>query len=316
MPFWRKETEHEKLTRQIQEAAVKALESGQLPAIARHRLENQAKLGDSFFTSDLTSREYLLSREAGYKTLSQVMGSAFVSISLFGMFNSGRRTGELTSVTQAHLYARQMAVQRMQMEAEVLGATGVISVELTMRNYDWSSQLVEFTALGTAIQVPGRPAGEEPFTSNLSGQEFWQLHQAGYWPRGLAFGICSYYIYTDPQTRKTMYNWWGGNNLANREITLYTQGFYEARERAMGRLVNDIRLHKAEGAVGMSIDQRLEDVEYEVNDVTYHDVLVHFAALGTAVEKDRLPTRSPRQSPLLIYDLASGKTSELVVQEE
>lgn len=308
--FGRKQTEAEKLAEEKQKQSIQALEAGDIPVRARERLEESVRLGKSFFSSDLNCREYLFTREAGYEVISQVMGSAFVNISFWGGLRTNRSTGEVTSVSQAQLLARNLAITRMQKEATILGATGIVGVRLVMRNYDWSERQVEYTAIGTAIRVPGAEQ-KEPFTSLLSGQEFWQLHQAGYWPRGICMGVCSYYVWTDQATRNILYNWWGSNNANNAEIKSYTQGFYDARERAMNRLISDIAEHKAEGVIGVRVDQDVQEIEYEVNDRTYHDFLVHFNLMGTAIVKDaRFAERKP-QSAMVMLDLSSKQTRRL-----
>lgn len=310
MFFWKKQSEAEKLALEKQKASIKALEAGDIPIRARERLEEQARFGSNFFTSNLTTREYLCAREAGYQPISQVMGTSFVNISFMGGLRASRSTGEVVSVSQAQLQARTLALTRMQKEAEILGATGIVGVRVIMRNYDWSQSQVEFTAIGTAIRVPDVPPGK-PFTCSLSGQEFWQLHQAGYWPKGVCLGVCSYYVWTDINTRNLLYNWWGSSNSNNAEVTSYTQGFYEARERAMSRLILDIREHEADGVVGMKVDQDVEDVEYEINDRTYHDFLIHFNLMGTSIVKDPHAKAVKPRSTLVVLDLASKSTRNL-----
>lgn len=315
MAFW--ESAEAKSRREAHEATHRALERGQIPDRARHRLEQQRQRDDRFFTSDLTSNEHLLTREAGYEPLGLVMGTAFYKVSFWGYFNSYRTfTGELTSLSQAQLAARELAIARLQQEAMLLGAHGVIGVRLQMGAYDWSAQTVEFTAIGTAIRIPNRDPDPHPFTSDLSGQEFWQLHQAGYYPRGLVLGICSYYVHTDWNTRNlTRGGFLGRGSSQNQEITSYTQGFQLARCLATERLTADIRQHGGEGAVGMHIDMGIEDIEYELNKTTYHDLLAHFVAMGTAIIHDPQPVAGDRQTPLLYYDLAQGKVSQLEVSK-
>ncbi len=313
MPFW--ESAADKRRREAQEASRRALERGQIPHRARHRLEEQRQRGDRFFTSDLTSNEHLLTREAGYEPIGLVMGTAFYNVSFWGYFNSYRTmTGELVSLSQAQLAARELAIARLQQEAMLLGAHGVIGVRLQTGGYDWSARTVEFTAIGTAIRIPGRDPDPHPFTSDLSGQEFWQLHQAGYYPRGLVLGICSYYVHTDWHTLNiTRGGFFGRGSSQNQEITQYTQGFQIARHLAMERLTADIRQHGGEGAVGMHIDMGIEDIEYELNKTTYHDLLAHFVAIGTTIVHDPQPVAGDRKSPLLYYDLAKGKVAHLIV---
>lgn len=312
MPFWRQESEAQKQQREMQAASIKALEIGGIPLEAKHRLE--AIGDDRFFTSDLTCNEYLLTRQAGYEPIGLVMGTAFYKVSFWGYYGRYQTfTGELSALSHAQLAARELAVSRMRQEAALLRATGVIGVRLKIGGYDWSARTVEFTAIGTAIRVKNRVPEQEPFTSDLSGQEFWQLHQAGYWPKGLVFGVCSYYVHSNYNTQAVMNNSWWSGGRANQELTQYTQGFQAARHLAMNRLTEDIRQHKADGAVGMDIDADIEDIEYEINDRKYHDLLAHFVAVGTAIVNDDQPTQTPPKSPLLFYDLATGKSEQIKI---
>jgi len=315
MPFW--ESEADKSRREAREATQRALERGQIPYKARHRLEMQRQSHSNFFTSDLSSNEHLLTREAGYEPIGLVMGTAFYKVSFWGYFNRYRTyTGELTDLSQAQLAARELAVNRLQQEAALLGAHGVIGVRLQIGGYSWSAQTVEFTAIGTAIRIVDRPPDPQPFTSDLSGQEFWQLHRAGYYPKGLVFGICSYYIHTDWNTRQMMRGGLlGRGSSVNQEIASYTQGFQLARHLAVNRLTNDIRKHQADGAVGMHVDMGVEDIEYEQNNTTYHDLLAHFVAVGTAISRDSHTPEALPKAPLTIYNLATGKQKALIWDE-
>jgi uncharacterized protein YbjQ (UPF0145 family) len=311
MPFW--ESPEQKSHREAQEATRRALERGQIPYRARHRLEMQQKSNLPFFTSDLTCNEFLLAREAGYEPLGLVMGSAFYKVRFGGYYNGYRTfTGELTALSQAQLAARELAISRLSQEAAILGAHGVIGVRLELGGYDWSNRTIEFTAIGTAIRIPNRQPDPQPFTSDLSGQEFWQLHQAGYYPKGIVLGVCSYYVHTDWNTRQlTRGGFFGRGSGQNQEIAQYTMGFNLARRTAMGRLADDIRKYRAEGSVGMHIDMEIEDIEYEQNDTTYHDLLAHFVALGTSIVRDSQPIENSRKSPLLYYNLATGQSNRI-----
>ncbi len=287
-----------------------ALSQGQLPRQARQRLQNQR----GFFTSDLTVNEYLVTEAAGYQPLGLVMGTCFYRVSFWGFFRGYQTyTGELTAVTAAQLAARELALHRMQQEAVLLGAHGVVGVRLQLRAYEWSSQTVEFTAVGTAIRIPGRDPEPVPFTSDLSGQEFWQLHQAGYYPRGVALGLCSYYIHTDWGTAAlTRGGLLGQGSSQNQEVRQYTHGFNEARHLACTRLRQDIRKHGGDGVVGMNLKIEVEEIEYELNDTHYQDLLVHIVALGTVIAQDQLQPQPP--SPLMIYDLASRQSRGLSIE--
>ncbi|BAY09431.1 heavy metal-binding domain-containing protein [Calothrix sp. NIES-2098] len=240
--------------------------------IPTHRLKRhkdiQKKSGKSFFTSDLSTNEYLLTREAGCEPLGLVMGTSFYKVGFYGYFWGYRnQTGEVEALTQAQIAVRELAVSRMQAEAAMLGAHGIIGVRLHQRRQVWGIGMVEFTAIGTAIRIPNRPPTNKPFTSDLSGQEFWQLRQAGYWPKGLVFGACSYYVHSDRTTRALMNNSaWNrlfGQGRRNQELTQFTQGFQDARELAVMRLSAEISQLEAKGAVGMHIEKSEEIITYQ-----------------------------------------------------
>jgi len=288
MPLWKKESSEDKNNRQRLEQeqveSLAALQSGRIPLHAERRLKEQAE-NPGFFTSNLTTNEHLLSRHASFEPLGQVMGSSFFKVAYSsyatGMFQS---TGELQALTEAQLSSRTLALSRLRQEAALLGAHGVIGVRLVRREHDWSNHVVEFTAIGTAVRMKGAeaPKSAELFTSALSGQEFWKLHEAGYLPVEIAYGVCSYYIHTDMQTNMVLNNSWGAG-MSNQELVQYTAGFQTARNSAMTRFAHEVRRVRAQGAVGVKVDWDCEEIEYEVNDNRYVDLLVHFAALGTAI---------------------------------
>jgi uncharacterized protein YbjQ (UPF0145 family) len=316
MFFWKKKPSEDELKWQArQDASLQALQAGGLPLSAQERLQNQLQSANHIFSSDLTTREYLLTREAGYRPISQVMGCSFMNISIVGQTRRNS-TGELKDVSQAQSKARHLAIERLRQEAAMLNATGVIGIRLTRKRHGWDSRMVEFTAVGTAIHIPGHEAeaANGPFTSLLSGQEFWQLHSAGYWPVGVCMGVSSYYIWTDPNTQKMLYSFWG-NNRNNSEIPAYTQGFYAAREHALAQLSTDVEKSGGDGAIGMLIDQEFDHIEFEYNNRTYRDYIANFTMLGTGVRKLASGAAPAKRSTLVMYDLAQKKNVDLDVSE-
>lgn len=308
MPFWRKDTPEEIREKAAREAAIKALESGEIPPIARERIERERKHGSGFFTSDLSCREYLFMREAGFRTLGQVMGSSFFRVRMFGgAYWRMTGTAEMQEVTQVLFKSRKIALDRMKHEAQLMGASGVVGVRITERGHSWAGGLSEFTAIGTAISIPGWSG--EPFTSALNGQEFWQLYQAGYRPRAMVMGVCSYYIFTDQQTRQMLYTWLGNNNRNNQEVNAYTQGFYRARELAMSRLLQMIRQVQADGVIGVTFTPEVEAIHYESSGNSRHDLVCNFVIEGTAISKSGAASKpSP---PLLCLNLGTNSFGAL-----
>ncbi|MBX9722040.1 MAG: heavy metal-binding domain-containing protein, partial [Candidatus Obscuribacterales bacterium] len=59
---------------------------------------------------------------------------------------------ELTQYTQALYDSRELAMERMQHEAEQLGAKGIVGANVHERTHAWGAHVVEFFAMGTAVE--------------------------------------------------------------------------------------------------------------------------------------------------------------------
>ena len=102
------------------------------------------------FTSDLSVNEFLLVREAGFRPLGLVLGSSIYHVGL----QVGRwgKNQELDVLSQAMYHARELAMSRMQAEAEELHAEGIVGVQLRQHSHTWGSHTTEFFAIGTAVR--------------------------------------------------------------------------------------------------------------------------------------------------------------------
>src|SRR5579862_1688251 len=163
-------------------------EAGSLAGIPESGLERIARMKQEvargFFTSDLSVNEFLLVKQAGFEPLGLVLGSSIYHIGFQqAMWNQNQEMGVLT---QAMYHARELAMTRMEEEADQLGADGIVGVRLDIGRHQWGQHLAEFIAIGTAIRhregEPYRAPNGRPFTSDLSGQDFWTLLRAGYRP--------------------------------------------------------------------------------------------------------------------------------------
>jgi uncharacterized protein YbjQ (UPF0145 family) len=234
-----------------------------LPQHARERLAEMRE--HRFFTSDLSVNEFLLVKEAGFQPLGLVMGSSIFNIGLQQIRQGVSE--ELTTLTQALYSARELAMVRMEEEADELGADGIVAVRLTLNIHAWGANVIEFMAIGTAVKSdqPGfRGAENRPFTSDLSGQDFWTLLNAGYRPLGFVMGNCVYFVGQAP----------AGQPAVNQELTGVTQALYDARELAMERMQVEAEALGAAGIVGVVIDE---------NNHTWGPSVLEFSAVGTAV---------------------------------
>ena len=321
MPFWKRSSPEEEQQRiqaqQEMEASLRSLEAGGLPIQAQRRLSEETEADHKLFSSDLSTKEFALTLDTGYQPLSQVMGSSIYHVGWQYTLSYPRVTAsyELTTVTNAHMHAAQLALGRLEQEAALLKAHGVIGVRFSLRNYEWGSDLVEYTAIGTAIRLPNAPLFPRPFLSDLSGQEFWTLFQAGYLPVGIVMGYCSYCVSSGWVLNQVLRSW---NNL---EVVDYTQAIYTARHLAMSRLEAMARSFNAVGVVGVHIgfDRRENEYERENDPTTYRDLMIHFSAIGTAIMARKADHVIPSPKPTLTFtDLRPGQRGnvrELTIRE-
>jgi uncharacterized protein YbjQ (UPF0145 family) len=243
-----------------------------LPIHARERLNIMR--GDathkSLFTSDLSVNEFLLVREAGFDPVGLVVGSSIYHIGY--QMAAWNQNQEMNVLTQAMYHARELAMTRMEEEANALGADGIVGVRLEVTRHEWGEALAEFVAIGTAIRARSgqsyRNVRGLPFTSDLSGQDFWTLLRTGYRPVGMVMGNCVYHV-----GRQGVGQWFKqvGQNV---EMTNYTQALYDARELAMERMQAEAISLGAQGVVGAQISEGSHG---------WGSHVIEFFAVGTAV---------------------------------
>jgi uncharacterized protein YbjQ (UPF0145 family) len=205
----------------------------------------------SLFTSDLSVNEFLLVREAGFRPLGLVLGSSIYHVGIqIGRWNKNM---ELEQLSGAMYHARELAMTRMEAEADQLGADGIVAVRLVVEFRDFGQDIAEFIAIGTAVKAEDggnwRNNKNQPFTSDLSGQDFWTLIQAGYAPLGMVMGSCVYHV---AHRRLGSVLSSAGRNV---EIPEFTQALYDARELAMTRMQAEAQQLHAEGIVGVLLNQ-------------------------------------------------------------
>ena len=243
-----------------------------LPEAAIQRLKEMR--GDQatprLFTSDLSVNEFLLVREAGFDPLGLVMGSSIyhLGIQIPAMFKSQ----EMDVMTQAMYHARELAMTRMEEEADILGADGVVGVRLIINHQQWGQNLAEFMAIGTAIKHRTgenyRTVKNRPFTSDLNGQDFWTLLKTGYRPVALVMGTCVYHVAHQGFMQALQRV---GRNV---EMENFTQALYDARELALSRMQAEAEAEQAVGIVGARVEESNHGWDSHV---------IEYFAVGTAV---------------------------------
>ena len=265
--------------------------------------------------SDLSVTEFLTLSRMGFLPHGLVIGasvfeadtrSSAPTVDLLGALFGGKPlvqqapTGEVVALSEAVRGARSLAIERMRAQAVHYQAEGVVGVRLHVEHHLWrgNHQVAKFVAIGTAIgfdrehgptdlaNAPSlRLASGAPFTSDLSGQDFVALLQAGYRPVTVASGTCVYQLNTTDMARYRGYN---------AEITEYTGAFFDARETAMARLQYDLfswwpagHPDAPIGIVGMTVSEeahRPQMIGARTNLFAGNtSPVVEFTAVGTAI---------------------------------
>jgi uncharacterized protein YbjQ (UPF0145 family) len=295
MPLWRRRPSAEELRRA--DESVAALERGGIPIAASERLADFRRAGGRFFTSDLSVNELMLTRQAGFRPLTQVMGTCFYRTGwqsypwgrgggwLGGMgwgASGAGETFELEQQTDAWNEARRLAFGRMAEEARLAGADAVTGLRLRRRHHDWASGVIEFIVVGTAVRSERFRFDAAPALSNLSGQDLNKLVRHGFWPVGLVAATTVAYVATGARQQ------YGTTGLfssrQNQELPDFTRGLYDARALAMARLSEQARALHAHGVVGVTIDRSHREIERDRGGGTnYTDLVIEMHVLGTAV---------------------------------
>ncbi|MDX6465849.1 MAG: hypothetical protein QOI27_889 [Gaiellaceae bacterium] len=117
--------------------------------VPEHGRERLAQMKAGFFTSDLSVNEFLLVKQAGFDPLGLVIGSSIYHIGY--QQSSWKQSMEMEVLSQAMYQARELAMTRMEEEADQLGADGIVGVRLDIGRYEWGQHLAEFIAIGTAV---------------------------------------------------------------------------------------------------------------------------------------------------------------------
>lgn len=292
----------------------------ELPPAAEARLAEIRQSGT--WSSALSADEFAAIRSTGFEPVGQVLGAAVYNIGYTGGYGCpaygagygfgplvGFGGGPYTSVTatsgsgsltsyaplvRTMYQARRQAIGRMIAECKELGGHGVVGVQLTIGSFPAGG--LEFKAIGTAVRAPGNVRLREPFTSDLTGQDFAKLILAGWVPAALVLGISVGARHDDwatvNQTR------WGAGNT---EVSGYTDLVNATRHDARHQLEIDVAKHGADGVVLQQMIIRVGEHECPVQEGR-RDHVLEATIIGTAIAHFGRP-RGPAKPPLAIMSL-------------
>ena len=268
------------------------LARGLLPLGAEQRLRHDAETPG--FTATLGAREFALLAGDDVLPVGIVTGSCVYHVGT--VWPPMQQSAELTVLTTAHVQVRRRALDRLQQEAALLGAHGVLGVKLKFSTRrvetEQGGELLEYSATGTAVRMTQGTPPPRPFLCNLTAAEFWTLRRAGYRPCGIALGACVWYHVASPALIALRSSRLGRGPVQNQEFAEYSEAVQETRHLANDRMRQDAAQGLGEGVVGLYLNAKMSAASTDTESgYGRYNLIVRVLALGTAItaHRDRWP---------------------------
>ena len=285
-------------------ASLVQIEQGHIPVAASERLAQftQAGAGPTAFSSDLGVSEWSALARLGITPITQVMGSSIYHVGWQPTYYNVPT--EVRVLSDAYNECRRNALNRLLEEAQLCGADAVVGVRIDQGAHDWAPGALEFIAVGTAVRLAQamRDPSATAVLSDLSGQEFVQLCQAGMRPVGIAAHTSVHYVPATGQTQMAQSSFGGafggpGGSWANQELVDFSQGVYEAREKAMGFVAAQVQQLGGDGVIGVEVREHGRTHAVRRGMYETKDLEVTFHVMGTVIREDPALASRPAQPP-------------------
>ena len=256
-----------------------------------------------FFTSACTGQDLFCQVDAGYEPRHFVMGNVCYALGvgrgLMGTLR-GMAGGEVKEFSQMYNHTRHLALDRLEREAAAFGAGSVVDIHTKVLAF--GPGVREMLMVGTASANGALLKGDRPITSELTGEELWNLTQLGYQPLRLLLGT-SVYSLGIAQGIGAFFS-----GLSRGEVNSVTRLIYEARENCLGHIHAEATALGADGVIGVKI--------------FIHEIgasMVEVLAIGTAIKRNgQVKTASPSLLPQAIIrdrDTFIDATHQLAAQK-
>jgi uncharacterized protein YbjQ (UPF0145 family) len=163
-------------------------------------------------------------------------------------------------------HTRHLALERIEAEAAERGCNAV--VDIITRILPFGPGVREMLMVGTGSFNPALGQPKTPYTSELTGEELWNLTQMGYAPLRLLLGT-SVYALGLAGGFMTFFR-----SFARGEINAVTRLVYDARENCLEHIRTEAEELRADGVIGIKIF---------INEIG--SGLVEVMAIGTAIKR-------------------------------
>jgi uncharacterized protein YbjQ (UPF0145 family) len=222
-----------------------------------------------FFTTACTGQDLYCQLDAGYEPRHFVLGNVAYALGVGrGVLGALRSFGggEVKEFSDMYNHTRHLALERLEREARDREANSVVDVQTHI--IPFGPGVKEMLMIGTASHHPDLGTPERPVTSELTGDELWNLAKLGYVPVRLCLG-----------TSVCALGFTGGvstffKSLSRGEVGAVTRLVYDARERALQHVRAEAEAVGADAVVGTKL--YIDDLGAS---------MVEVLAIGTAVKR-------------------------------
>ena len=224
----------------------------------------------AFFTTACSGQELYCQLDAGFAPRHFVMGNVVYALGLGRGVSSFMRAvagGEVKEISHLFNLTRHLALERLENEARVCGANAVVDINTSIHPFGPGAR--EMLMVGTASHHP--LLGDQlarPVTSELTGEELWNLAKMGYAPLRLLLGTSVYSLGFVQGIGAFL------SGFSRGEVNSVTQLIYEARANCLAHIHEEAESIGADAVVGVKIHI------YELG-----SGLVEVLAIGTAVKR-------------------------------
>jgi uncharacterized protein YbjQ (UPF0145 family) len=222
-----------------------------------------------FFTTACSGQDLYCQLDAGYQPRHFVMGNVAYALGVGrGFFGAlrGFAGGEVKQFSDMYNHTRHLALSRLEKEARDRGANAVVDIHTHI--FPFGAGAREMLMVGTASHHPAFGERDRPVTSELTGEELWNLARLGYGPLRLVLGT-SVYSLGFAQGIGAFFK-----GLSRGEVNSVTRLVYEARTNCLNHIDAEAKSLGADAVVGIKV------FIYEIG-----SSFVEVMAIGTAIQK-------------------------------
>lgn len=202
-----------------------------------------------FFSTACSGQDLYCQVDSGYEPRHFVIGNVAYAIGVGRGISGGLKTlmrrGEIKEFSNVYNHTRHLALERLEAEAAERGCNAV--VDIITKIIPFGPGVREMLMVGTGSHNPSLGQPKVPYTSELTGEELWNLTQMGYSPLRLVLGTSVYAL-----------GFAGGvsaffQSFARGEIDEVTRLVYDARENALDHIRREAEEMKADAVIGVKL---------------------------------------------------------------